>query len=552
MVRPLAVAVFLAALLGLPAIAEAVLAGPNGRVVFVSGRDGGDGQAKIYLRTIVGGAGGGTSGEPIAASTGQHRHPTWSPDRTQIAYARGDASCATDCDIYVLDITTPGAVPQNITNTPTITEDRPAWSPDGTRIAYESEVTAGSGINDLIVHTVDGGAKQNLTNTPAAHEGKPAWTPDSVTIFFHRGNLGVAGEGDIVRIPAGGGTPVNVAAAPGISEFQPSISPDGTEMCFTRDGNFANVNATQIVVSLINGGGQTLLNVNDPAVADYNCTWSPDGTKIAWVQGAFTGGDLVMANADNSSVGLILLEARVGAFDGNPDWAPDGQPACEPVTVSTLFNMPVSVPLVCNDTGPEYERAGITENLPAAPANGTLGPIQQGAPTTEPSRVLYTPNLGFSGTDTFEFNGFGGGFATRVPATINVGQGPDQPPDTDTTPPELTLNAKSPQKLGKAIKLSALCDEACAVIATGKLKLKNPTLDPAKQSFKLRPATVNLVANQNGQLNLKVPKRAQRLGAQALEDGGKVKAKLSADATDAAGNRATAKRAVQLKAKKNP
>ena len=82
-------------LLVLPSIAEAVLSGANGRIVFVSGRDGGDAQSKLYLRTITGGTGGGSSGEPIAASTGQHRHPTWSPDRTQVAYAPGAVTSST-------------------------------------------------------------------------------------------------------------------------------------------------------------------------------------------------------------------------------------------------------------------------------------------------------------------------------------------------------------------------------------------------------------------------------------------------------------------------
>ena len=93
--------------------------------------------------------------------------------------------CATNCDIYTLDLTDPNAAPVNITNTPTITEDRPAWSPDGTRIAYESE--AGTQV-DILVDTEPFGSGANLTlaNDPKP-EGKPAWTPDSQTIYYWLG-----------------------------------------------------------------------------------------------------------------------------------------------------------------------------------------------------------------------------------------------------------------------------------------------------------------------------------------------------------------------------
>lgn len=57
----------------------------------------------------------------------QHRHPTWSPDRTKIAYARGDPAMGAmteNFDVYILDLTTPGAVPQAITNTADIGSPR--------------------------------------------------------------------------------------------------------------------------------------------------------------------------------------------------------------------------------------------------------------------------------------------------------------------------------------------------------------------------------------------------------------------------------------------
>src|SRR5829696_2082056 len=86
----LAVVLAATALAALAAPAAAVLSGENGRIVFASGRDGGDAQAKLYFLPVASSTGGGTVSPafgPFAA--GQYRHPTWSPDRTRIAYAQG-------------------------------------------------------------------------------------------------------------------------------------------------------------------------------------------------------------------------------------------------------------------------------------------------------------------------------------------------------------------------------------------------------------------------------------------------------------------------------
>ena len=45
----------------------------------------------------------------------------------------------------------------------------------------------------------------------------------------------------------------------------------------------------------------------------------------------------------------------------NPDWAPDGRPECPDSTVTTAPNGPVTIPAVCNDTGPAYEQTDVRE-----------------------------------------------------------------------------------------------------------------------------------------------------------------------------------------------
>jgi hypothetical protein len=414
----------------LPVSAGAVLSGENGRIAFVSGRDAdADALAQIHLLPVPSSTGGGTVSPAITSFGAQHRHPTWSPDRTKIAYARG---VPPELDIFVQDLTNPGSTPVNITNSPGITDDRPAWSPDGTRIAYESEVTDGSNQLDIIVDDAPfGTGTLNLTNSASVIDGKPAWNPDSQTLYYAVGDVNVPPNGgandvQIFQEPSNnGGVAAPLVHITNAHTFQPSISPDGTKICYTASTTAGlNANANIIVAPLSTASSGIVLA--NSGVGDYNCTWSPDGTLVAYVTGTFSTGKLVMEPADNSLVVPIDLAQDPGAdnFDGNPDWAPDARPVCPDSTVNTTPNTPITFQVTCNDTGPAYEQTDVREFSTTSPVNGTLTQEFAGDPFT------YTPNQGFVGTDAFQvrsFDGLGFGSDTGT-VTINVQNPPPPPP----------------------------------------------------------------------------------------------------------------------------
>src|SRR3954451_22788528 len=394
----------LALFAALPSTAGAVLSGTNGRIAFTSGRAMGDNQAQIFLRTTIGSAGGGTTSDPIVPVGGQWRHASWSPDRTMMVIANGTPGSPTTerYDLFIKDFVGSPGLTQFFANTNTA--DHPAWSPDGTRIAFEEAPSAGSADRDIKVKTFGSSAPALSLTSGAPREFKAAWSPDSQTIYYAKDNP-TPQFLDIMKRPAAGGADVPVQAASGIDEYQPSIAPDGKKMCFTLQTTPGDSNSANIyVVDLPTPGALTKISQDDPH-GNINCTWSPDGTKIAYVRGTFSNGELVMANSDASSLSPISLAQDPGAdnFDGNPDWAPDGRPVCPDSGVGTKVNKPVAIPLACTDTGPAYEQTPVQEGIAndGSPASGSVGQVTQG----NPSSVVYTPNQGFTGTDTIKIIG---------------------------------------------------------------------------------------------------------------------------------------------------
>jgi Tol biopolymer transport system component len=456
---------FVVACLAMQSTAGAVLSGKNGAILFTSGRDGGDSVSKLYLNTVKPDVIGETVVGPITPMGGiQYKHSTWSPDRTKIAYSAGLPTgnpLTENFDIYIQDLTN-GSV-QPLTNiTDDLHADRPAWSPDGTRIAYEQETVNGSGFRDIHIAKSNGGSDTNLTQAVTSYYGDAAWSPDSKTLYFQKGDPSGTNTMDIVK-RAADGTGSETLAIPnsGASEFQPSISPDGSKICYTKGDGFNN--NTDVWIDNTTGASAPTDFSDNPGSGDINCAWSPDGLKIAYVRGVFSAGELVTELSNDSSIPITVTNV-LGVFDGNPDWAPDGRPKCDVPNVVTEPNKPVSVPLQCTDTGPQYEQTPTRETVVDGPTIGTLSDIVEG----DPSRVVYTPKPGFQGKVTFTYTGFDlrGFTSPATTVTINV-----------TNPPPVL----SKLKVNKTIRKSA---------ATPKL------------STKKKGTTISFVLSEDAQVTL--------------------------------------------------
>jgi hypothetical protein len=168
--------------------------------------------------------------------------------------------------------------------------------------------------------------------------------------------------------------------------------------------------------------------------------WAPDPTERLAYSSYYAGGFRV------ASFGPDGIE-EVGKFidrGGNNFWGveqyttPDGErligasdrdfglyifrytgegaavaPECDDVAVSTAANTAVVVPLTCTDENDNV----LTLSIASGPASGTLGSINQ-----TQGAVTYTPNAGFSGTDSFTFRASDGAAdSAAATATITVG-----------------------------------------------------------------------------------------------------------------------------------
>jgi TolB protein len=113
-------------------------------------------------------------------------HPTWSPDGSQLAFVI--VSEPDTWIIYLLDVdgdlSDPAANFRRMRRLTNANYDSffPAWSPDGTQLAYIR--MDASGLDEIWSIHVDGSGERNLTRSPASNDWHPAWLSDGSGIVF--------------------------------------------------------------------------------------------------------------------------------------------------------------------------------------------------------------------------------------------------------------------------------------------------------------------------------------------------------------------------------
>jgi Tol biopolymer transport system component len=297
---------------------------PDGRIAFVSDRDGtadlfvmdGDGRNVHRLTTNAGVVGGA---EDLEVS-----HVAWSPQGDQIAFDSTwgpvEPNCPQHCTGWALSVVgSGGSSPRQIA----VNARAPAWSPSSGRLAFDSSVAvvdyddAGS---VTIAHPDGSGAVQVSAPSNSSEVG-PAWSPTGRELEY-----------EALRNPDGSPWVYIVRAdgrqkRPLAAGHDATWSPDGKRLAFVHDYRLITIGR--------DGRGRRRISPTGEYVV--TAVWSPKGQTIAYVAGTtIRRYERLPANlrietmrADGTHRHVLSREAEVL---GKPVWTADGRRILAAVT----------------------------------------------------------------------------------------------------------------------------------------------------------------------------------------------------------------------------
>lgn len=354
----------------MPAPVEAVSPGYNGKIVFVSNRDGpAGGNSDLYVMDSDGQTQINLSNNPGFTSS-----PVYSPDGTKIAYY--DASGGHK-NIFVMDAD--GSNISQLTSEDPYEETSPSWSPDGTKIAYRTDR---DGNFEIYVMTATGADPIRLTNNVDKDEF-PKWSPDGSHVVYSHGTYP---QRQVYLMDTNGANQRNLTQTAS-DESYPDWSPKGDQIVFAskRDGN------NEIYVMDVDGSHQTRLTNN--GFVDYAPTWSPDGKYILFTSNRDGNFEIYRMRADGSD------QTNLTKSSGSDDlayWQPI--PNRAPVTTSDTLLLgstaSASVDVLANDTDEEA--------LNPANLSVSTGPTH-GTATIKDGKVDYTSAKDYVGADQLTY-----------------------------------------------------------------------------------------------------------------------------------------------------
>lgn len=230
---------------------------PDGaKIVYTSDR-GGDGNLDVWTMNPD-----GTGQSRITTSPAGDLDPALSPDGTKVVFVRGlfSPSGPPVFDIYSVNLNGTGET--NLTQSDA-NETEPAVSPDGSKIAFERELEGGN--HDIFIMNTDGTEEKQLTDTPA-HEGHPNFSPDGTKIVFddnfHAEEPSVRGFIYTMNTDGSGRAQLTTREdRHGLAAF----SPDGTRISFTASEDIWTMNAD----------GSNQVQVTSHPAPDIQSSWQP-------------------------------------------------------------------------------------------------------------------------------------------------------------------------------------------------------------------------------------------------------------------------------------
>jgi plastocyanin len=282
---------------GSSASPAAVLPGANGRIVFVSDRDG---NKEIYTSRAD-----GTGVVRLTTNTTQDYDPAFSSDGSKIAFVSDRTSIT---ELYTMNAD--GANVKKITSNSLI-ESHPSWDPLNKQITF----SALNGSDSDIYKIQSNGASQvDLTPDPVAFDANPSWSPGGMPIAFDR----TLNNATNVYTMLNDGTSILQLTTTG-ADSNPAYAPDNKTLAFesARDNLppapsvFASVQkpigiaftATQLLVTEWNK--DKVLSIDSSGLTTTFATLPPTGNAsleryiaVSPGLGCFAAGDIYVTVRD--------------------------------------------------------------------------------------------------------------------------------------------------------------------------------------------------------------------------------------------------------------
>jgi Tol biopolymer transport system component len=354
---------------------QAAFPGQNGKIAFVSTRDG---SYEIYTMNAD-----GSNPTRLTNNETLDLLPAFSPDGTKIVFVRENDPTFEDLNVYVMKADGSG---QTDLNNPDLDskDESPSFSPDGTKIVFASQVYAVESFSDIYVMKADGSGRTNLSNYPASADFDPVFSPDGTRIAFvsMRDDADpfsfFGGEIYVMKADGSGQTNITNNAA---GDRSPDWSPDGNKIAFmsNRDGG-------DYEIYVMNADGSNPTNITNNAAPDSYPAWSPDGTKIAFTRNTQAGLEIYVMNADGSNQINITNNT---AGDEWPAWQPNTAPSItnvRPASGSNTTDRTPTIAATVTDQQTNLAKSNITLFLDGATISRTAYAYNQST-----DRMSYTP-----------------------------------------------------------------------------------------------------------------------------------------------------------------
>ncbi len=293
--------------------AGAAFPGKNGKIAFVSTRDGDE---EIYVIEAD-----GTNETRLTTEPGRDIHPMFSPDGKRVTFTRRPLSGIADETIYVMDPADVDPVDGDGDNIVMLTPATPpnfmsAYSPDGSRLVFMRQE---GGDNEIWSMNADGTNPVRLTDN-SQNEGRPVFSPDGTKIVFSRRDPNAADLSlrrlDIYVMNADGTDQTRLTSTTA-NESNPRFSPNGEKLAFDKA---TPPGTADLYLMNPDGTDQTRLT-SDPGSEEFPA-FSPDGEQLAFASDRDGNLEVYVMDLDNPADPVRLTETDPPVENTRVEWGP--------------------------------------------------------------------------------------------------------------------------------------------------------------------------------------------------------------------------------------